>query len=411
MDDLPVAPDLPVSFDDVKRAAANIAGQVARTATLRSDTLSELCGCEIWLKFENLQFTASFKERGALNKLLTLTSDQRKRGVIAMSAGNHAQGVAHHARRLNIPATIVMPAGTPNVKVRNTEALGAKVVLFGDTLLEARQQATRIAQAEGRVWIHPYDDPAVIAGQGTVALEFLEDAPELSAMVVPVGGGGLLAGMAVAARAMSPATELIGVQSELYPSMAAALRGTAAVCGGPTIAEGIAVAEAGVLTRQVITALVDDVWTVPETDIEQAVNLLLDIEKTVVEGAGAAGLAAVLAHRDKFATGRIGLVLCGGNIDPSLLAQVIMRGLVRAGRLTRIRIDLSDSPGSLAKVSGIIAGFGGNIVEVSHQRMFSVLSAKSVVLEVTIETRDAAQLTAIIVALRDVGYAVHIDNT
>jgi len=397
---------LSIDVGDVQQAAIRIAGQVVRTPTLHSETLSNIVGCELWLKFENLQFTASFKERGALNKLAQLDDAERRRGVVAMSAGNHAQGVAHHARRLGIPATIVMPEFTPNVKVRNTEALGAAVVLHGASLSEARHRALELAASRGLVWVHPYDDPAVMAGQGTVALELLEDSPALSAIVVPVGGGGLLSGMAVACRALSPATELIGVQSELYPSTAAALRGEVPSCGGATIAEGIAVAEVGQLTLPVIQALADDVVTVSETRIEEAINLLLDIEKTVVEGAGAAGLAAVLDRRSQFAGRSVGLVLCGGNIDPRLLAQVIMRALVRVGRLTRIRVDLSDSPGALARVSTTIAALGGNILEVSHQRMFSVLSAKAVVLEVTMETRDASQTAVIIDALRAEGHHV-----
>jgi threonine dehydratase len=399
---------LSIDLDDVKQAADRIAGHVVRTPTLYSQTLSNIVGCDLWLKFENLQFTASFKERGALNKLAQLDDAERRRGVVAMSAGNHAQGVAHHARRLGIPATIVMPEFTPNVKVRNTEALGATVVLHGATLTEARQRALKLAAAQGSVCVHPYDDPAVMAGQGTVALELLEDAPPLSAVVVPVGGGGLLSGMAVVMRAMSPSTEILGVQSELYPSMVAALHDETVVSSGSTIAEGIAVAEVGELTLPILRALVDDVVTVSEARIEEAVNLLLDIEKTVVEGAGAAGLAAVLDRAPHFAGRTVGLVLCGGNIDPRLLAQVIMRGLVRAGRLTRISVDLSDAPGSLAQVSGAIAALGGNILEVSHQRMFSVLSAKSVVLEVTIETRDAAQATTIIETLRATGHHVEL---
>ncbi|MCU1346099.1 MAG: ilvA [Acidimicrobiia bacterium] len=399
---------LSIDLRAVTEAAQRIAGHVVRTPTLHSETLSDIVGCNVWLKFENLQFTASFKERGALNKLLQLDPDERRRGVVAMSAGNHAQGVAHHARRLAIPATIVMPEFTPHVKVRNTEALGATVVLHGASLREARQRALELADAAGLVWVHPYDDSAVMAGQGTVALELLEDAPALSAIVVPVGGGGLLSGMAVVCRALSPTTELLGVQSELFPSAVAALHGEVAVCGGPTIAEGIAVADVGLLTMPVINELVDDVVTVSEARIEQAVNLLLDIEKTVVEGAGAAGLAAVLDRPAHFAGRAVGLVLCGGNIDPRLLAQVIMRGLVRAGRLTRIRVDLTDAPGALARVSAIIAALGGNIVEVSHQRMFSVLSARAVVLEVTVETRDAGQATAILESLRASGHHVEV---
>jgi threonine dehydratase len=399
-------PDLAVTFADVTQAAARIAGAVVRTPTLHSQTLSAICGAEIWCKFENLQFTASFKERGALNRLLQLDPAERIRGVVAMSAGNHAQGLAYHATRLGIPSTIVMPSLTPNLKVRNTETLGARVILHGDGFADAATRARQLADAEGLVWVPPYDDPAIIAGQGTVALELLADAPELDTIVVPVGGGGLMGGIAVVARHQRPEISLIGVQSDSYPSMQAALSGDSAPIGGITIAEGIAVPTAGELTLPIFQALVDDVVTVSESRIEEAINLLLEIEKTVVEGAGSAGLAAVLDDPQRFAGRRVGLILCGGNIDSRLLAQVIMRGLVRAGRLVRVSIDIADSPGALALVATTIAHRGGNIVEVNHQRWFTALAAKSAVLELVFEARDSTHGSTIVQALRDNGFHV-----
>jgi threonine dehydratase len=399
-------PPLPVSFEDVTRAAVAIGDSVVRTPTLRSETLSAITGAEIWLKFENLQFTGSFKDRGALSRLLRLSASERARGVVAVSAGNHAQGVAYHATRLGIPATIVMPRSTPNLKVANTEALGARVVLHGDDLTAAHAEAERLAQESGLVWVAPFDDPAVIAGQGTVALEILADAPDLDVLLVPVGGGGLLAGIAVVAAELRPDLELIGVETELYPSMLRELQGGGPVIGGVTIAEGIAVATAGLLTSTIIRRLVHDVVTVAETRIEQAVNLLLEIEKTVVEGAGATGLAAVVSTPERFKDRRVGLVLTGGNIDARLLASIIMRGLVRSGRLSRLSVEVNDAPGSLSRVTGIIGNLGGNIVEVAHQRLFSDLSVKSTALELAVETRDRAHATRIVDALESVGYRV-----
>ena len=397
---------LAVSADDVRRAADAIQGRVVRTPTLRSATLSAILGADVWLKFENLQFTSSFKDRGALYRLLQLSEDEQRRGVVAMSAGNHAQGVAYHATRLGIPATIVMPRFTPNVKVHGTEALGARVVLHGDDIAEAKLLAHDLEQSEGMVFVPPYDDPHIIAGQGTVALELLEDAPDLDVVVVPIGGGGLLAGMAVAARDVRPDIELIGVQSDLYPSMIDEVRHLELPVGGTTIAEGIAVPGAGRLTAPIIAALVDDLVLVTEDLIEDAINLLLDIEKTVAEGAGAAALAAVLQEPERFAGRKVGLVITGGNIDPRFLASVIMHGLVRSGRLSRIAVAVTDVPGSLAGIATVIGEEGGNIVEVAHQRMFSALSAKSTMIEVAMEARDRQHTERIIEALLREGYRV-----
>jgi threonine dehydratase len=402
-----MAPAPSVTLADVEAAAAGIAGQVVHTPTMRSRTLSLLTGAEVWVKFENLQFTSSFKDRGALWRLLQLTPGERERGVIAMSAGNHAQGVAYHAGRLGIPATIVMPRFTPNVKVAGTEALGARVVLHGDSLAEARSRADELAAEQGLVFVPPYDDRFIVAGQGSCGLELLEDAPPLDVLLVPVGGGGLLAGIAVVFAARSPATELLGVESELYPAMADVLAGREpAGPGGATIAEGIAVTQAGELTRQLIREKTAGVITVKEDSIEDAVMMLLEIEKTVVEGAGAAGLAAVLEDPERFRDRRVGIVLSGGNIDPRLLASVLLRGLVRSGRLTRLNVGINDVPGQLSAVTRIIGDLGGNIVEVQHQRMFSDLSAKRTVLEVAVETRDRAHIDQLVAALRAAGYRV-----
>ena len=398
----------PVTLDDIRDAAAAIGGAVVRTKTERSLTLSRLTGAEIFVKFENHQFTASFKERGALNTLLRLDEAEKRAGVVAMSAGNHAQGVAYHANRLGIAATIVMPAATPNIKVRHTMDHGAQVVLKGETLREASDHADALAAERGLAFIHPYDDPRIIAGQGTVALEMLEDVPDLDILVVPIGGGGLIAGMAVAAKAIRPEIRVIGTQTSLYPGMVNALRGDTdpAVPGGGTIAEGIAVKEPGVLTRGLVRALIDGIVLVDEDRIEQAISLYLMIEKTVAEGAGAAGLAAVLADPDRFRDRRVGLVVSGGNIDQRLLATVLMRDLVRQGRLARLSITVSDSPGELARLTAIIAEHGGNVVDVNHTRAFANVPAKSASVHFAIETRDAEQMNAIVVALRAAGYEV-----
>jgi threonine dehydratase len=400
------SPALPVTADDVRAARRAIEGEVVRTPCLLSRTLSAITGAQVWLKFENLQFTASFKERGALNKLLTLDADQRKRGVIAMSAGNHAQGVAYNAQRLGIPATIVMPKFTPIVKVQQTEGHGATVILHGDKLEESAAHARELAEKRGLTFVHPYDDPLVMAGQGTIALEMLEDVPALDTLVVPIGGGGLIAGMAVAARSVKSDIEIVGVQAELYPAMAARLKGETAVCDGDSLAEGIAVKYPGDLTFEVVKALVDDVLLVGERDLEHAVSMLLNIEKTVVEGAGAAGLAAILAHPSRFRGRHVGLVLCGGNIDTRLLANVLLRDLARDGRIARLRIRLKDRPGQLFGVARIFDQQQVNIIEVYHQRVFTNLPAKGLITDIECETRDRAHLERLIEALRAAGYEV-----
>jgi len=402
----PTAADLPVTWDDVAAAARRIAGEVERTPSAVSRTLSEVLGCTVVVKFENLQFVAAFKERGALNRLILLEDGDRAKGVVAMSAGNHAQAVAYHATRLGIDATIVMPTNTPFVKVQRTRDLGATVVLAGAGLAEAEAEAVRLAADEGRTYVHPFDDPAVIAGQGTCAVEMLEDHPDIEALVVPVGGGGLLAGMAVAAHHLAPAVELVGVETERYPSMAAYVAGTEPVCGGATIAEGIAVPRAGTLTGRIVAALVDDVLTVTEDHIEEAMNLLLEIEKVVTEGAGATGVAALLEHRERFAGRTVGVVLTGGNVDPRLLASVIMRGLIRNGRLTRLHIELPDVPGALGTLTTVLGRAGANIVEILHQRMFLDLSARSTQIDVTVETLDLAHVDRVVAALEEAGYTV-----
>ncbi len=395
-----------VTLDDVLAARERLAGQIVTTPCLRSRTLSDVTGAEIWLKFENLQYTASFKERGALNRLAQLTPAQARAGVVAMSAGNHAQGVAYHARRLGIPATIVMPLHTPFVKVENTRRFGARVVLQGAGVEEAALHAWDLAAADGLTFVHPFDDEAVIAGQGTLALEILDAAPELDVLVVPIGGGGLIGGMATAAKAMKPDIEVIGVEAALYPSVYRRMRGLPAIAGGPTIAEGIAVKEPGNLTFPIIERLVDDVVLVEEAAIEAAVLQLLEIEKIVAEGAGAAGLAAIASYPERFRGRRVGLVLCGGNIDSRLLSAVILRGLVRTQRLVRLRLGVPDSPGSLVRIATIIAEQGGNIVDVTHQRAFSKLSVKQADVDFTIETRTAQHAEEIATALRAADFAV-----
>ena len=400
-----------VTADDVAAAAARLAGQLVSTPCLPSRTLSEIAGAELWLKFENLQYTASFKERGALNRLLGLTPAQAAAGVIAMSAGNHAQGVAYHARRLGIPATIVMPRHTPFVKVENTRRFGARVLLEGEGVEEAAAAAWALAEREGLTFVHPFDDPAVIAGQGTLALEMLAAAPELEVLVLPIGGGGLIGGIATAARAQHPELEIVGVEAALYPSVYRRLRGLPPRAGGPTIAEGIAVKEPGRLTYPIIERLVSDVLLVEEASLEAAILQLLEIEKTVAEGAGAAGLAAVMSHPERFRGRKVGLVLCGGNIDSRLLSAVILRGLVRTQRLVRLRIGVPDTPGSLVSIATIIAGQGGNVVDVDHQRAFSKLSVKQADIDFTIETRSADHAGEIAAALVAAGFdAVRLDE-
>ena len=401
---------LPVDVDDVRRAAAAIVDAIAKTPLVPAPTLSEATSCEVYLKLETQHPTGSFKERGALNKLLALNPNERGAGVVAMSAGNHAQGVAYHARRLGIPATIVMPEGTPFTKIDRTQALGATVVLEGDSLVAAHQAADALARDKGLVPVHPYDDPAVIAGQGTIALEMLADKPELDTLIVPIGGGGLISGIAVAAKALQPAIEIVGVQSTLYPSMLDALKGEPPDSGtaGATLAEGIAVKEPGSLTRQIVAALVGDILLADDAQIEAAIEHLVDREKLVAEGAGAAGVAALLANPERFRGKRVGIVITGGNIDARLLASVLMRGLVREGCLVRLRSELPDVPGALARLSAVIGGRGGNIVEVHHQRLFQDASVKRAELDVVIETQSRRHVVAIVTALIAAGFPTEL---
>ncbi len=398
--------DALLTLADVRAAAGRIAGHVVRTPTMHSKTLSAITGAEIWLKFENQQFTAAYKERGALNALLLLNDEQRARGVIAASAGNHAQGLSYHGTRLGVPVTIVMPKTTPTVKIMQTEAVGGKVVLEGETFDEAYAHARRLEGELGLTFVHPFDDPNVAAGQGTVALEMLEDAPEIETLVVPIGGGGLLSGMGTAARGIKPGIGLVGVQAQLFPSMYATLKHLDLPCGGDTLAEGIAVKEPGHFTRQVLAKIVDDIVLVGEPALESAVALLLQIEKTVVEGAGAAGLAAVMTHRKRFAGRKVGVVLCGGNIDTRLLANVLLRDLARSGRLGRLRITLQDRPGALFKVVEEFNRHQVNILEVWHQRIFTSLPAKGLTAEIECEARDREQIDQLVAGLRAKGYDV-----
>ncbi len=399
---------LPVSAEDVATAAERIRGAVLVTPCSPSRTLSAITGAEIVLKFESLQYTASFKERGARNFLLGLDPATRSKGVVAASAGNHAQGVAHHARLLGIPATIVMPENTPFTKITRTETLGATVVLTGKTLTEATADARERASLAGATFVPAFDDVAVIAGQGTVALEMLAASPDVEVIVVPIGGGGLIAGMAVALKAARPDIEIVGVQSERYAAMVRALGNPADPPGGTTVAEGIAVTEPGRMTSEIVAALVDDVLVVREETIEEAISLYLEIEKVVVEGAGAASLAAVLEHRARFAGRRVGLVVSGGNIDLRVLSSVILRALARSGRLVRLKLEIKDQPGMLAEVATIIGDAGGNIIDVSHHRDLPGVPLKDTVLEVSLETRDRAHADAIVAALHERGFTVNV---
>jgi len=401
MDQVRTATQDVLTIDDVRAAAARIEGHVLRTPTLPSAVLSRMTGAEIWLKLDNLQAVGSFKERGAANRLALLTPDERARGVVAMSAGNHAQGVARHASRQGVAATIVMPRHTPLAKVSGTAAWGAQVVLFGDTVEEAAAHARALAARDGLVFIHPYDDPAVMAGQGTLALEMLADAPALDAILIPIGGGGLISGCAVAAHAVSPRTEIVGVQVAPYSALAQRMGAGREILGGATTAEGIAVADVGVLTARVISALVHTVLVAPELAVEDAIAMLAEAAKVVAEGAGAAGLAGLLAHRDRFAGKRVGLVICGGNIDNRILANVLLRGLLRDGRLLRLHMDIPDRPGVLADIAARIGGCRGNILEVNHQRLFASPTVQSAQLEVLVEARDPAHAAEIQAALAE----------
>lgn len=395
-----------IGLADVEAAAARLKGQIVETPFLHSATLSEMTGVELWLKFENLQYTASFKERGAYNRLVHLPEEARRRGVVAMSAGNHAQGVAHHGRRLGIPAVIVMPEATPFSKIESTRRLGARVELVGQGVDEAAEFARALEAREGLTFVHPFDDPLIIAGQGTLALEMLGAQPDLDLLLVPVGGGGLISGIAVAAKALRPDIEIVGVEAALYPSVQRKLLGLEAISGGATIAEGIAVKEPGRLTVPLIREHVAEVLLVEEAAIEAAVLAFLEIEKTVVEGAGAVGLAAVQSFPERFHGRRVGLVLSGGNIDSRMLSACILRGLVRTERLVRLRVGVPDSPGSLARVTAVIGGAAGNVIDVEHQRAFSHRSIKQADVDFTIETRNAAHAEAIVAALSSGGFAV-----
>ncbi|HEY7851752.1 MAG TPA: threonine ammonia-lyase [Caulobacteraceae bacterium] len=393
-----------LSLDDIQAAAGRIAGHVERTPCRHSRTLSQITGAEVWVKFENLQFTAAYKERGALNKLSRLTGEERGRGVIAASAGNHAQGLAYHGQRMGVPVTIVMPRGTPHVKVQQTREFGATVVIDGEGYDAAYERARLLEAERGLVFIHPFDDFDVMAGQGTVALEMLEDAPDLEIMPLPIGGGGLISGMATAAKAIKPDIKVIGVEPAMYPSFTARMRGLNAPCGGQTIAEGIAVKSVGEHTYEVARPLIDEVLLLEEPFFERAVALYCNVEKTVAEGAGAAGLAALLAYPEKFRGKKCGLVITGGNIDSRLLASVLTRELVRAQRLVSLRIVGDDRPGLLAAVSTAIGDLGGNILEVAHNRLALDVPAKGAEFDLMVETRDAQHTQEIIDALRERGY-------
>jgi threonine dehydratase len=398
---------LAVGFEDIEAAAWALEGEVVRTPCLPSARLSELLGCDLALKFETFQHSSSFKDRGACVKLASLSAAERARGVIAMSAGNHAQGVAHHATRLGIPATIVMPRQTPFVKVEKTTQFGARVVLEGDSVDEAADYAHRLAAERDLTFIHPYDDPQIIAGQGTIGLEMLSDAPDLEVLVVPIGGGGLISGVAIAAKALKPEVEVVGVQAAACPAMYRRRAGLPEAPLRPTIAEGIAVKTPGELTLPIVRALVGDILLVEEDAIENAILTLLEVEKTVVEGAGAAGLAAITTYRERFVGRRVGLVLCGGNIDLRLLSVVILRGLVHSKRVIWLQVGMPDAPGNLAQAAALIGQAGGNILEVAHQRAFSPLSIKSTEVNFIIETQNAAHATEVVTALRGAGFEVH----
>jgi threonine dehydratase len=393
-----------ISLADVRAAADTLRGHVERTPCLRSRTLSEITGCELWLKFENLQFTASFKERGALNKLRSLSEQERAAGVIAMSAGNHAQGVGLHAKRLGIHACVVMPRFTPSVKVEQTRALGVEVELFGESVEDAAARAAQIQRERGLVWVHPYDDPRVIAGQGTVALEMLQDAPDLDALVIPVGGGGLISGCAIAAHELAPRVELYGVQAARFPAMKQALEGAPIRCGSSTLANGIAVKAPGALTLPIVRRHVRELLLVEEEELESAILLLLEVEKTVAEGAGGAALAALLAHPARFAGKRVGLVISGGNIDMLVLSHVIERGLARTSRLARLLVRVRDVPGELATISRVIADSGANVVQVLHERAFARAPSSEVEVEFVIETRGVDHLRDVVARLASSGH-------
>jgi threonine dehydratase len=396
----------PPTIDDIRAATKRIEGNVVRTPMLVSRTLSEIIGAEVWLKFENLQFTAAYKERGALNKLLQLTPEERARGVIAASAGNHAQAVAYHAKRLGIPAVIVMPESTPTVKVTQTAGHGAQVVLYGKIVDDAFARARELALENGYVFVHAFDDPQIIAGAGTVGLEMLEDAPDLDTIIVPIGGGGLMSGVSIAARAVKPDIELIGVEAELYPSMKCAIQHCQMPLGGDTLAEGIAVKQPGELTSRILAEYANDVVLASERDLERAVAMLVGIEKTVVEGAGAAGLAAMLAEPGRYKGKKVATLLCGGNIDTHLLANVLVRDLVRQGRIARLHVAAHDQPGALAAITAKVYEAGVNVLEINHSRIFTSLPAKDTMIEVECEARDPQSIDDVVARLEAAGFRV-----
>ncbi|WP_420348570.1 threonine ammonia-lyase [Pelagibius sp.] len=396
------------TVEAIRSAAEQLRGQVIRTPLVRASRLSEQLGCDLFLKLENLQHTGSFKDRGAYIRLSKLSGDEARRGVIAMSAGNHAQGVAYHARRLGMPATIVMPEFAPFSKVERTRAFGARVVLTGDTLDASAHAAYRIAEDEGLTFVHPFDDEDVIAGQGTTGLEILEDCPDVETIVVPIGGGGLMSGIATVAKHANPAIEMVGVESEFFPSMRDALQGTATMTGGSTLADGIAVKVPGKLTKAIIERLVADIVVVAENMIEAAIHRLAEEQKLVVEGAGAAGVAAILAEPERFAGRKVACVICGGNIDLKLLSSILTRGLIRDGRVARLRIGIIDQPGVLARIASIIAKTGGNIIEVYHQRLFYDVPAKQAEVDVVLETRNAQHIEEVVARLKEHGFPVRI---
>jgi threonine dehydratase len=401
-----------VSIAEIRDAAGAIAGKVKRTPSVDAPRLAELIGAErVVLKLESQQYTGSFKDRGALVKLLSLTPEERKSGVVAMSAGNHAQGVAYHARRLEIPATIVMPVGTPFTKVERTRHLGARVLVEGDGFDTAGAFARELAAKEGLVFVHPYDDDKIIAGQGTIGLEMLADDPDLDCLVVPIGGGGLIAGIATAAKGLKPGIELLGVEAKLYPSMYNAVRGLEPAAGGSTLAEGIAVKRPGERTKPIVESLVSEILLVGEDTLERAVMQLIEVEKLVAEGAGAAGVAAMLAYRERFAGKRVGTVICGGNIDARMLAHILMRGLVRDGRMVRLRIEITDQPGALARLAGVIGKAGGNIIEIYHQRMFHDVPVKKADIDAVVETRNAEHVREIVQGLNAIGFPTRLLGT
>jgi threonine dehydratase len=404
-------PDLAdsVTIDDIRRAAGVIAGHVVRTPAVAAPRLAEATGAaEVVLKLENQQYTGSFKDRGAYNKMASLDAKAKKAGVIAMSAGNHAQGVAYHAQRLGIPSTIIMPEGTPFNKVERTASFGARVLIHGDSIDSAAVFARDMAEREGLTFVHPYDDPLIVAGQGTIGLELLHDYPDLDTIAVPIGGGGVMSGTAIAAKSINPKIEMIGVEAALYPSMHNAVRGIAPNNGGQTIAEGIAVKSPGKLTQAIITRLVSDLLLVNEDALERAVQMLAERQKIVAEGAGAAGLAAMIAHPHRFKGRRVGVIICGGNIDSRMLAQVLMRGLVREGRVVTLRIQISDSPGVLGKLAQTVGRSGGNIIEIHHQRMFHDLPVKRADVDAVIETRNPEHYREIIAALEGDGFPTRL---